>query len=217
MNLLPDLHDEIAKCQEEAIKEVGERKLTGPEIVQVTFEKIEQIREKIKPAQDRQKNYPDRRHKPIEFFVEDYMMLKVSPRKRVVRFGKRGKLSPRYTGPFRICKRIGMVAYQLELLEELSLIDNTFHVSNLRMCLAYPSLAVHLPEVRLDNKLKFVETLEAITDRKTKVLRNKEISLVKVQWHYHEGSEATWELELEMRTEYPWLFDQRNSRTKFSF
>ncbi|XP_024995839.1 uncharacterized protein LOC112528989 [Cynara cardunculus var. scolymus] len=161
--------------------EVGETKLTGPEIVQVTSEKIEQFREKIRITQDRQKSYANRHRKPVEFLVGDYVMLKVSPWKGVVKFGKRSKLSPRYIEPFRICKRIGMVAYQLELPEELSLIYNTFHVSNLRKCLADPSLAVPLPEVRLDSKLNFVKTPEAVTDRKIKVLWNKEISLVKVQ------------------------------------
>ena len=132
-------------------------------------------------------------------------MLKVSPWKGVMRFGKKGKLSPRYIGPFRLCKRVGPIAYQLELPEELRLIHSTFHVSNLRKCLADSSLAIPLPVIKLDNKLSFIETPEAVTDRKTRVLRNKEINLVKVQWRFHKGLEATWELESDMRTQYPWL------------
>ncbi|XP_024958952.1 uncharacterized protein LOC112499917 [Cynara cardunculus var. scolymus] len=187
--------------------EVGEKKLTGPEIVQVTSEKTEKIRENIKTAQDRQKSYADRHRKAIEFFVGDHVMLKVSSWRGVVIFGNKGKLSSRYIGQFRICKRIGIDAYLLELSEELSSIHNTFHMSNLRKCLVDPSLTVPVPEARLDSKLNFVETPKAITNWKTKVLRNKEISLMKVQWHHDKGSEATWELESEMRIEYLWLFD----------
>ena len=120
---------------------------------------------------------------------------------------KERKLSPRYVGPFRICKRVGPVAYQLELQEELSLIHNTFLVSNLQKCLVDPNLAVPLPEIKLDSKLNFVEIPEAVIDQKIRVLRNKEVSLVKVQWKFHKGPEATWELESKMRSEYPWLFD----------
>ena len=186
--------------------EVGERQLAGPEIVQVTADKINQIRERMKAAQDRQAMYANKRRKPIEFQVGDNVMLKVSPWKGIVRFGKRGKLSPRYIGPFRIIERVGEVAYRLELPDELQGIHNTFHVSNLRKCLANVSLAVPLNDVHVDEKLTYVEEPEVILDRKIRKLRNKEIALVKVQWKYHKGQDATWESEDEMKAKYPYLF-----------
>jgi hypothetical protein len=185
---------------------VGERQLAGPEIVQVTADKINQIRERMKAAQDRQAMYANKRRKPIEFQVDDNVMLKVSPWKGIVRFGKRGKLSPRYIGPFRIIERVGEVAYRLELPDELQGIHNTFHVSNLRKCLANVSLAVPLNDVHVDEKLTYVEEPEVILDRKIRKLRNKEIALVKVQWKYHKGQDATWESEDEMKAKYPHLF-----------
>nr|GFD54176.1 putative reverse transcriptase domain-containing protein [Tanacetum cinerariifolium] len=94
--------------------------LTGPEIVHETTEKIIQIKKRIQAAQDRQKSYADRRHKPLELEVGDKVMLKVSPWKGVKRFGKRGKLNPRYIGPFKILAKVGTLAYRLELPEQLS-------------------------------------------------------------------------------------------------
>ncbi|GKA21692.1 reverse transcriptase domain-containing protein, partial [Tanacetum coccineum] len=116
--------------------EVGDSQLTGPELIRETTEKIIQIKNRLLTARSRQKSYADVRRKPMEFDVGDMVMLKVSPWKGVIRFGKRGKLSPRYVGPFKIIKRIGPVAYRLELPEKLRGIHNTFHVSNLKKCLA---------------------------------------------------------------------------------
>ncbi|GJU29897.1 putative reverse transcriptase domain-containing protein [Tanacetum coccineum] len=124
--------------------EVGEVQLTGPEIVQETTEKIIQVKQRMQAARDRQKSYADLKHKPMEFEVGDKVMLKVSPWKGVVRFGKRGKLNPRFVGPFKVIKRVGDVAYKLELPEELSRVHNTFHVSNLKKCHADEPLAVPL-------------------------------------------------------------------------
>ncbi|GKF80348.1 hypothetical protein Tco_0238950, partial [Tanacetum coccineum] len=124
--------------------EVGEVQLTGPEIVQETTEKIIQVKQRMQAARDRQKSYADLKHKPMEFEVGDKVMLKVSPWKGVVRFGKRGKLNPRFVGPFKVIKRVGDVAYKLELPKELSRVHNTFHVSNLKKCHADEPLAVPL-------------------------------------------------------------------------
>ena len=185
---------------------MGEKQLAGPEIVQQTTDKINQIRERLKVAQDRQKSYADKRRKPIEFQVGDKVMLKISPWKGVVRFGKRGKLSPRYIGPYRIIRKVGEVAYKLELPEELQGIHNTFHVSNLRKCLADENTEVTLKDVKVDKTLSYIEEPEAIVDRKVRELRNKEIALVKVQWRHHRGPEATWEPKTEMRLKYPHLY-----------
>ncbi|GKD83862.1 putative reverse transcriptase domain-containing protein, partial [Tanacetum coccineum] len=112
--------------------EVGQVQLTGPEFVQEITKKIIQIKQRMQVACDRQKSYADLKRKPMEFQVEDKVMLKVLPWKGVVRFGKRGKLNPRYVGPFMALEKVGSVTYKLELPEDLSRVHNTFHVSNLK-------------------------------------------------------------------------------------
>ena len=124
--------------------EMGGRQLAGPEIVQETTDKIVQIKERLKVAQDRQRSYANKRRRSLEFQVGDRVMLKMSPWKGIVRFGKRGKLSPRYIGPFEVVARVGEVAYRLKLPERLQGIHDTFHVSNLRKCLADESSEVPL-------------------------------------------------------------------------
>ncbi|GJV91082.1 putative reverse transcriptase domain-containing protein [Tanacetum coccineum] len=150
---------------------VGDSQLTGPEIIQETTEKIVQIRQRLQAARDRQRSYANIRRKPLEFQVGDRVMLKVSPRKGIFRFGKRGKLNLRYIGPFRILKRIGPVAYKLELPEELSSIHNNFHVSNLKKCLSDESFIIPKKELQLDDKLNFVEEPVEIMDREIKQLK----------------------------------------------
>ncbi|GJS32629.1 putative reverse transcriptase domain-containing protein [Tanacetum coccineum] len=132
---------------------VGEVQLTGPEIVQETTEKIVQIKQRIQAARDRQKSYADLKLKPMEFQIGEKVILKVSLWKGVVHFGKRGKLNPRYVRPFKVIERVGSVAYKLELLEELSRVHNTFHVSNLKKCYAEEPLAVPLDGLHFDDKL----------------------------------------------------------------
>ncbi|GJU13941.1 putative reverse transcriptase domain-containing protein [Tanacetum coccineum] len=129
--------------------EIGEGQLIGPELVQETTEKISQIKDRLKAARDRQKSYDDKRRKPLEFSVADYVLLKVSPWKGVVRFGKKGTLAPRFAGPFEIIEKVGLVAYRLDLPEELDGIHDTFHVSNLKKCLAGPTLQVPLDEIQV--------------------------------------------------------------------
>ncbi|GJS68535.1 putative reverse transcriptase domain-containing protein [Tanacetum coccineum] len=136
--------------------EVGEAQILGPELIQETTEKIVQIKQRMQAACDRQKSYADLKRKPMEFQVGDKVMLKVSPWKGVVHFGKRGKLNPRYVGPFKVLEKVGEVAYKLELPEELSRVHNTFHVSNLKKCYADEPLAVLLDGLHLDDKLHFV-------------------------------------------------------------
>ena len=136
----------------------------------------------------------------------DYVLLKVSPWKGVIRFRKRGKLGPRYIGPYKVIARVGEVAYRLELPDELRPIHNTFHVSQLRKCVVDETSVIPLEDIVIDDKLNYVEKPIAILERKTKTLRNKVIGLVKVQWKHRKGSEWTWEPESEMRQYYPELF-----------
>ncbi|GKE26655.1 putative reverse transcriptase domain-containing protein, partial [Tanacetum coccineum] len=126
-----------------------------------------------------EKSYADVRLRPLEFDVGDKVMLKVSPWKGVIRFGKRGKLSPRYIRPFKVLERVGPVAYKLELPEELQGIHNTFHVSNLKKCLADENLVIPLDEIRLDDKLHFIEEPVEIMDREVKQLKQSRIPIVK--------------------------------------
>nr|GEZ52860.1 putative reverse transcriptase domain-containing protein [Tanacetum cinerariifolium] len=146
----------------------------------------------MQAARDRQKSYADLKRKPMKFQVGDKVMLKVSPWKRVVRFGKNGKLNPRYVGPFKILERVGDVAYKLDLLEELSKVHNTFHVSNLKKCHADEPLAIPLDGLHFDDKLHFVEDPVEIIDREVKRLKRSRILLVKVRWNSKQGPEFTW-------------------------
>ncbi|GJS23215.1 reverse transcriptase domain-containing protein [Tanacetum coccineum] len=169
--------------------------------------------EKLKAARDRQKSYADNRRKPLEFKVGDRVMLKVSPWKGVIRFGKKGKLAPRYVGPFEILERIGPVAYRLRLPEELSGVHDTFHVSNLKKCLADASLHVPLDEIKVDKTLRFVEEPVEIMDREVKRLKRSKISLVKVCWKCKRGLEFTWECEDYMKSKYPQLFIEQAGKS----
>ncbi|GJV05930.1 reverse transcriptase domain-containing protein [Tanacetum coccineum] len=189
--------------------EIGESSLIGPELVQETTDKVMLIKEKLKAARDRQKSYADNRRKPLEFEVGDRVMLKVSPWKCVIRFGKKGKLAPRYVGPFEILERIGPVAYRLRLPEELSGVHDTFHVSNLKKCLADASFHVPLGEIKVDKILRFVEEPVEIMDREVKSLKRSKIALVKVRWNFKRGPEFTWEREDYMKSKYPQLFVDR--------
>ncbi|GJT84674.1 putative reverse transcriptase domain-containing protein [Tanacetum coccineum] len=186
--------------------EVGEAQILGPELIQETTEKIIQIKQRMQAARDRQKSYADLKRKPMEFQVGDKVMLKVSPWKGVVRFGKRGKLNPRYVGPFKVIERVGEVAYKLELPEELSRVHNTFHVSNLKKCHADEPLAVPLDGLKLDDKLHFVEEPVEIVGREVKRLKRSRIPLVKVRWNSKRGPEFTWEREDQFKKNYPHLF-----------
>ncbi|GKE18618.1 putative reverse transcriptase domain-containing protein [Tanacetum coccineum] len=189
--------------------EVGEGKLIGPELVQETTEKISQFKDRLKVAHDRQKSYADKRRKPLEFSVGEYVLLKVLPWKGVVCFGKKGKLEPRFVGPFEITERIGPVAYRLRLPEELNGDQDTFHVLNLKKCLADPTLQIPLDEIQVDGNLNIVE--EPVEEREFKKLKRSRISIVKVRWNLKRGPEFMWEREDQMKFKYPHLFSSNAS------
>ena len=146
----------------------------------MTVDKVNVIRATLKAAQDREKSYADKRRKDLELEVEDRVFLKLPPWKGVVRFGKRGKLSPCYVGPFEIVERIGPVAYRLDLPKELSRVHNVVHISMLRKYISDPSHVLEIPEIELRDDLSSEEKLVQILGREEKELRNKTISLVKV-------------------------------------
>ncbi|GKB21329.1 putative reverse transcriptase domain-containing protein [Tanacetum coccineum] len=158
--------------------EVGDVQLTGPEIINETTEKIIQIRLCLQAARDRQRSYANIRQKPLEFHIGDRVMLKV----------------------------VGLVAYKLELPEELSNVYSTFHTSNLKKCIFDESLVIPMKELRLDDKLNFVEEPVEIMDREVKQLRKSRIPIVKVRWNSKRGPKFTWELEDQIHVKYPHLF-----------
>ncbi|GKD80415.1 putative reverse transcriptase domain-containing protein [Tanacetum coccineum] len=186
--------------------EVGDAQLAGPEIIRETTEKIIQIKHRLQASRDRKKSYVDKRRKPLEFQVGDKVMLKVSPGKGVIRFGKRGKLNPRYIGPFKILAKVGTVAYRLELPEKLSRVHSTFHVSNLKKCLSDKPLAILLDEIHIDEKLNFIEEPVEIMDREVKRLKQSRITIVKFHWNSRRVPEYTWERKDQMQKKYPQLF-----------
>ncbi|GKC62420.1 putative reverse transcriptase domain-containing protein [Tanacetum coccineum] len=182
-------------CSPVCWAEVREVQLNGPKIVQETIEKIVQIKQRMQAARDRQKSYTDLKRKPMDFQVEDKVMLKVLPWKGVICFGKRGKLNPRYVGPFKVLEKVRSVTNKLELPEGLRWVHNTFYVSNLKKCHADELLAVPLDGLHFDDKLQFVKELVEIMDCEVKRLKRSHISLVKVQWNSKRGPEFTWERE----------------------
>ncbi|GJR65599.1 putative reverse transcriptase domain-containing protein [Tanacetum coccineum] len=186
--------------------EVGQVQLTDPEIVQETIEKVIQIKQRMQAARDRQKSYINLKRKPMEFQVGDRVMLKVLPWKGVVCFGKRGKLNNRYVGPFKVLEKVGSVAYNLELPQELNRVHNTFHVSNLKKCYSDEPLAVLLEGLHVEDKLYFVEEPVKIMDREVKRLKQSRIPIVKVRWNSRRGPEFTWECEDQFQKKYLHLF-----------
>ncbi|GKA39192.1 putative reverse transcriptase domain-containing protein [Tanacetum coccineum] len=198
------------KCRSHVCwSEVGDSQLTGPELIRDTTEKIVHIKNRMLTARSRQKSYADRRLKPLEFEVGDMVLLTVSPWKGVVRFGKRGKLSPRYVGPFKIIARVGPVAYTLEFPKEFQGIHSTFHVSNLKKCLVEGDVIVPMEEIQLDDKLHTIEELVEIVDKEVKRLKQSRIPIVKVRWNSQRGPEFTWEREDQIKKKYPHLFTSK--------
>ena len=194
--------------------EVGESSITGPNLIRDTSEKVSLIRQRLLTAQSRQKSYEDVRHRPLEFEFRDHVFLKVMPKRGVVRFGKRGKLSPRFIGPFEILERIGTVAYLLALLPSMSGVHEVFHVSMLWKYTPDPAHAVDWGQIEVDTDGTFEEGPVYILDSRDQVLRRKTVRLVLVLWRHYGVEESTWEHQDTMRVTYPFLF--RDECTWFS-
>ena len=162
------------------------------------------VRDNLKTVRDRRRSYADNHRRDLQFEIGDQIFLKISW-KGVLRFGRRGKLSPRFIGPYEIVSKVGPVAYRLKLPPELSRIHDTFHVSMLRKYIPDPSHVLREQPVQLKENLTYEETPVQIVDHKGQVLRSKVIPLVKVLWKNHEREVATWEPEAHMHRQYPQL------------
>ncbi|KAK1660398.1 hypothetical protein QYE76_048557 [Lolium multiflorum] len=191
--------------------EVGESQVFGPDILREAEEKVHKIREYLKTAQSRQKSYADKRRREMTFEIGDFVYLKVSPLKGMQRFQLRGKLAPRYVGPFKVLSRRGEVSYQLELPEEMSTVHNVFHISLLRKCLEVPEKTgvfknIDHRAVDINSDLTYREVPIRILEEAFRTTRTRSIKFLKIQWSNHTEEEATWEREDFMKTEYPDLF-----------
>ena len=180
------------------------------------------IRDRLKIEQSRQKSYADAKRKEVTYEVGDRAYLRVSPLRGIKRFGIKGKLAPRFVGPYKILERRGEVAYQLELPESLSGVHNVFHVSQLKKCHAemmdVPLMGtVPLEAIQLESDLTYEEKPVKILETAERVTRTKTIKLCKVQWDHHTEEEATWEREEDLRQDHPHLFaSQPESRGRDS-
>ncbi|WVZ88354.1 hypothetical protein U9M48_034885 [Paspalum notatum var. saurae] len=187
-------------------EEIGEKQLFGPGIIEDAERQVRMIRENLRIAQTRQKSYADNRRRDLGFAVGDYVYLKVSPIRGLRRFKVKGKLAPRYIGPFKIIDRKGEVAYQLELPDRLSGVHDVFHVSQLKKCLRVPEEQLQEDELNVQDDLTYTEYPVQILETAERTTRNRVIKMCKVKWSHHTAEEATWEREDDLRADYPELF-----------
>jgi hypothetical protein len=195
------------KCQTPLMwSNVGEKTLEGPAFVKEAKEKVTLIRKRLFEAQSWQKSYADNRRRELRFEEGDFVYLKVSPMRGVRRFQVKGKLAPRFVGPYPIIGRVGPAVYCLELPESMSDIHNVFHVSHLRKCLQVPESHIEEEAIQIQKDLQYREKPIKILDSAVRKTRNSEVRLCKVQWSREGEEEATWESEASLRREYPYLF-----------
>ena len=191
--------------------QIGEKQLFGPEIIDDAEQMVQAVRENLRIAQSRQKSYADGKRRDLTFSVGDYVYLKVSPMRGIRRFNVKGKLAPRYVGPFKVLERKGEVAYRLELPLSLSGVHDVFHISQLKRCLRVPEEQAPLDGVDVQEDLTYTEHLVKILETSERVTRNKRIKMCRVQWSHHSEAEATWEREDELKKTYPDLFASQPS------
>jgi hypothetical protein len=183
-----------------------ESQVFGPEVLKDAEKQVQMVRENLKVVQSRQKSYADKRRRDLSFAVGDFVYLKVSPMRGTRRFKVKGKLAPRYIGPFKIVDRRGEVAYKLKLPPQLSNVHDVFHVSYLKKCLRVSEEQLPMEELNLGSDLTYSERPVKILDTVERVTRTKVIKMCKAQWSHHTEDEATSEHEEELRTDYPELF-----------
>ncbi|WVZ89202.1 hypothetical protein U9M48_035634 [Paspalum notatum var. saurae] len=183
--------------------EPGEHVTFSPDLVTQAEEQVKFIHSNLKRAQSRQKSYSNKRRRPLAFEEGDHVYLRVSPMKGVHRFGVKGKLAPRYVGPFKITETRGAVAYRLELPPHLAAVHDVFHVSQLKKCLRVPEEVVDTSQIQIEPDLTYEEHPIKILDQKQRSTRRRTINFYKVQWSNHSEEEATWEQEEFLQTKYP--------------
>ena len=193
---------------------MGENSITSPDLIRHTSEKVSLIRQLLLTDQSQQKSYANVRRRPLEFEVGDHVFLKVMPKRGVVRFGKHGKLSPRFIGPFEILERVGTIASRLALPSSMSGVHEVFHISVHRRYTPDPAHVVDWGEIEVDTDGTFEKGPVCIMDSREQVLRRKTMRLVRVLWRHRRVEESTWEREDTMRATYPFLF--RDEGTWFS-
>jgi hypothetical protein len=186
--------------------EPRENQVFGQEILREAERQVHVVRENLQVAQLMQKSYADHRRRKLSFKVGDFVYLKVSPMRGLHHFKIRGKLAPRYIGPFKILEQRGEVAYQLELPPQLSDVLDIFHVSQLRKCLQVSEEQMPLEELTVGEDLTYQEYTVKILDTSEKVTRNNRYKMCKVQWSNHTEQEATWEKEDQLKAEFPDIF-----------
>jgi hypothetical protein len=198
-----------------------ERKIFGLDLVIEAEEKVSVIQENLRVAQFRQKSYFDKRRKPLQFEVGDHVYLQVSPTKGVQRFGVRGKLAPRYVGPYEITEICEPVAYRVRLSSQLAAIYVIFHISQLKKCIRVPTEIVEQKEILVEPDLSYVECPIKVLDKKERVTRRKVIKIYKIQWGHHTEEEATWETESYLNQNFRSFLNStkgaRTSHTKFNY
>jgi hypothetical protein len=183
--------------------ELGEKVIFGPDLVEEAEAIVHRIQENLKATKSRQEIYANKRRRPLECEVGDHVYLRVSPMKGMKRFGVKGKLAPRYIGPFPILKKCGSVAYKFDLPPSLAGVHDIFHMLQLKKCLKAP-VDVMLPEVTpLEADLSYPEHPIKVLDQKDHVTRHKTIKFFKIQWSNHSEEEATWESEDFLRSRHP--------------
>jgi hypothetical protein len=176
------------------------------------------VKENLRVAQSRQKSYADHMRRDLSFEVRDFVYLKVSPIRGLCHFKIRGKLAPRFIGPFKILEKRGEVAYQLELPPQLSDMHDIFHVSQLKKCLRVPEEEIPMEDLDVKEDLSYQKYPVKILETSERVIRNKKVKMCKVQWSHHTEEEATWEREGELKVEFLCFFsDPSESRGRDSF
>jgi hypothetical protein len=186
--------------------QTGESQVFGPEVLKDAEKQVQMVHESLNVAQSRQKSCADKSRRNLLFEIGDFVYLKVSPMRGTRRFKVKGKLAPRYVGPFKIVDRRGEVTYQLELPSQLSDVHDVFHVSQLKKCLRVPEEQLPMEELDVGGDLTYSERPVKILEMAERVTRNKVIKMCKVQWSHHTEDEATWEHEEELKADYPDLF-----------
>jgi hypothetical protein len=183
--------------------QTGERKIFGPDLVVEAEDKVKLIQNNLKTAQSRQKSYADIRRRPLQFYVGDFVYLRVSPIRGIQRFGVKGKLAPRYIGPFEILEICGPVAYRLQLPSQLAAIHNK--------CVKIPTEIIDSQAIEIEPDLTYMEYPIRILDTKERSTRRETTKIYKIQWNHHTEEEATWETESYLQRNFPDFF-QSNLR-----